>query len=216
MVSAAGHRRASAQRPVTGHRRKGTAGPRSLSVEWSFLRSCRRPAHPTTAEPSAPRSRTALPRATADAHFGVVLLRSVPRGAVPRSSTGDQTHAHAVLVVDDDPECLDALTFYLESSGFVVEGALGGEAALARLRAGELPCVVITDLAMPIVDGWEVVAAMQADATLATVPIIMTSGFPQHVSRALVAGVRAYLPKPVDPEHLAATVARYCRRSGPS
>jgi CheY-like chemotaxis protein len=125
----------------------------------------------------------------------------------------DAAHRHRVLVVDDDPECLEALTYYLESAGLVTEGALGGESALRRLGVGALPCVVVTDALMPIVDGWQLLAAMHADPRLAAVPVVMTSGRPDFVSRALAAGVRAYLPKPVDPEQLAATVARYCRRS---
>ena len=122
-------------------------------------------------------------------------------------------HRHTVLVVDDEPECLAALTFFLDSSGLAAEGAPGGEAALTRLRNGPLPCVVVTDAVMPMMDGWALIAAMRADATLAAIPVVMTSGYPEHVGRALAVGVRAYLTKPVDPDHLAATVARYCRRS---
>jgi CheY-like chemotaxis protein len=121
-----------------------------------------------------------------------------------------EPHVHAVLVVDDDPGALDALVYYLESRGIDAQGAVGGEDALVRLRGGLRPCLVVTDVVMPWVDGWALVDAMRTDPGLGAIPVVMVSGHPEHVSRALQYGVRAYLPKPVEPGHVGAAVARYC------
>lgn len=120
-------------------------------------------------------------------------------------------HRHTVLVVDDDPGALDGLVYYLQSHGFDVLGALGGDTALQRLRDGLRPCGVVTDVVMPWVDGWALVDAMRADPELVGVPVVMCSGHPEHVSRALQRGVRAYLPKPAEPGAVAAAIVRYCR-----
>ena len=120
-------------------------------------------------------------------------------------------HSHRVLVVDDDAACLEALVFFLRQAGFVVDGAPGGVEALNRLRSKGQPCAVVTDALMPDMNGWELVAAMQAEPHLAGVPIVMMSGRSDEVARALAEGVRAYLPKPTDPQEIADTVARYCR-----
>ncbi len=123
-------------------------------------------------------------------------------------------HHHHVLVVDDDPPCLDALVTFLEHAGFTTEGACSGEAALATLRnGGPPPCVVVTDVLMPDVDGWAMVEAMRADQKLAGLPVVMLSGLSNQVARALNLGVRAYLPKPVEPDAIVEAVARYCQRS---
>lgn len=124
---------------------------------------------------------------------------------------GVARHNHSVLVVDDDPGALEGLVYYLQSRGFDVAGALGGEEAVDRLRDGLSPCVVVTDVVMPAMDGWDLVGAIRADPRSADLPVVMVSGHSEHVSRALQAGVRAYLPKPVDPAEIAAAATRYCR-----
>jgi CheY-like chemotaxis protein len=121
-----------------------------------------------------------------------------------------EPHNHSVLVVDDDPGALDALVYFLQSSGFEAVGALGAEDALYRLRDGVHPCLVVTDVVMPWLDGWGLVAAMRAEPKLAAIPVVMVSGHPEHVSRALQSGVRAYLPKPCDPMDVVAAAVRYC------
>lgn len=122
-----------------------------------------------------------------------------------------EAHTHTVLVVEDDPGALDGLVYYLQSRGLDAIAALGGEAALRYLRGELQPCVVVTDVVMPDLDGWELLAAVRADPMLSALPIVMCSGHSEHVSRALQAGARAYLPKPVDPVHVADAVVRYCR-----
>lgn len=123
-----------------------------------------------------------------------------------------EPHLHTVLVVDDDPGALDGLVYYLQSCGFDAVGALGGKDALHRLRDGVQPCLVITDVVMPWLDGWGLVEAMRAEPRLTRIPVVMVSGHSEHVSRALQYGVRAYLPKPVQPSEVAAAVERYCPR----
>jgi CheY-like chemotaxis protein len=82
-------------------------------------------------------------------------------------------HVHRVLVVDDDPGALDGLVFYLQGAGYDAEGTLGGDTALQRLRDGLRPCVVVTDVVMPWVDGWALVGAIRADERFAATPVVI-------------------------------------------
>lgn len=80
--------------------------------------------------------------------------------------------SYPILVVDDDPDVLDAVLVVLRSAGYQVRCALGGAAAVAMMREGPLPALVITDLMMPDMSGWELVDAMRADPALCDVPIV--------------------------------------------
>ena len=59
-----------------------------------------------------------------------------------------------VLIVDDDPDLLEVTTFVIEGEGLAVETAKHGEEALAVMRAGRLPMLVLLDLMMPVMNGW--------------------------------------------------------------
>jgi CheY-like chemotaxis protein len=94
------------------------------------------------------------------------------RSAVPAS---DQVKG-VVMVVDDDYEGTDALRFLLESHGYVVWTAGNGREALDRLRSGPRPCVVVLDLFMPVMNGWEFLRERSRDIRIARVPVIVVTG----------------------------------------
>jgi CheY-like chemotaxis protein len=97
-----------------------------------------------------------------------------------------------VLLVDDDDDFREALDAALRQQGFVVEHAANGREALSVL-ARSRPDAVLLDLMMPVMDGWQVLAAMGRDRSLASVPVAVLSaareprGLPAHV---------VLLPKP--------------------
>lgn len=120
---------------------------------------------------------------------------------------------HYVMAVDDDPDILLAFKDVLEMEGYPVMLARGGREALDLLRRGARPAVILLDLMMPDINGWDFRERQVADALLASLPVVVVSG--QGVSERDVArlGVDGYLRKPVDLEVLLATVARYLRPS---
>ncbi len=116
-----------------------------------------------------------------------------------------------VLVVEDDEDIRTDLTAILRVKGFVVEEAANGKEALARLRAGERPCLIVLDLMMPVMNGWELRAAMRADAELARLPVVVVSGkgrIPPDEERTLAPA--AVLVKPFELSELLDLVARDC------
>lgn len=83
---------------------------------------------------------------------------------------------HSVLVVDDDPNVRSLYIDALEASGHQVAIAIDGADALTRLRSGSHPCVVLTDLRMPRMDGFELSRAVSHDPHLASIPIVVVTG----------------------------------------
>lgn len=83
---------------------------------------------------------------------------------------------HSVLVVDDEDSVRSFYVDALEESGHSVSIASDGETALERLREGSLPCVVLTDVRMPRMDGFELSRAIADDPQLASIPIVVMTG----------------------------------------
>jgi CheY-like chemotaxis protein len=127
-------------------------------------------------------------------------------------------HHHTVLVVDDHQDIRMALEALLVAEGSDVVTACEGEEALAHLRRGTDPCVILLDLMMPKVDGYEFRRAQLADPALASIPVIVLSAYvPACLSadeRTLTQRARleaaAILGKPVDPHELLRLVRRHC------
>jgi CheY-like chemotaxis protein len=127
-----------------------------------------------------------------------------PSGAVE----GDQKKVDTskfVLIVDDDPSLLEVTSFVLESEGMAVETAKNGEEALALLRSGRLPALVLLDLMMPVMNGWEFLDEVAKDPVLKMIPVVVMTA----AQRAQVSGVVEVLCKPVDLRALLRVVERY-------
>jgi len=92
------------------------------------------------------------------------------------TTASTRTRTCAVLVVEDDDEIRDLLDEMLTDTGFAVTTARNGKAGLELLRAGTHPDIVLLDLMMPVMDGWQLRAEMLADAELAKIPVIIVSG----------------------------------------
>jgi CheY-like chemotaxis protein len=107
----------------------------------------------------------------------------------------------AVLVVDDDPDARAIYSSYLRMKGFVVFTGVDGRAAIDKaMNLG--PDIIVMDLAMPRVDGFEAIRKIRASSWTRRIPIIAISAVPLSQDMALSAGCDAYLAKPVDPEAL--------------
>ena len=116
-------------------------------------------------------------------------------------------HDHpGILVVDDNPQVLEGMRTLLEHGGYRVQVASSGRAALSLLRSGELPGLVILDIAMSGMDGWDFRAEQLRDARLADIPVIVASADPL-ASLAENMGVVAVMKKPLDPQQLLDAVA---------
>jgi two-component system chemotaxis response regulator CheY len=109
-----------------------------------------------------------------------------------------------VLVVDDDPDILDALSEILEAEGYDVQRARNGREALQRLEQG-LPDLVLLDLMMPVMDGWEFARSL---APGARPPIIVLSADRNVSSKAKEIGALDWLAKPFELSELLSAVRR--------
>ncbi|HEX8953329.1 MAG TPA: response regulator [Polyangia bacterium] len=117
-----------------------------------------------------------------------------------------------MLIVEDDEDIRADLTAILRVKGFAVEEAANGKEALARLRAGERPGLIVLDLMMPVMNGWELRAAMLAEGgDLAAVPVVVVSGKGRiSTDEEKTLQPAAVLVKPFELSELLEVVGRYC------
>lgn len=114
-----------------------------------------------------------------------------------------------VVVVDDDDAVRAAIADILMLEGYDVLAARDGGEALPLLRAAPHPCVIIVDLLMPLVDGWELVQALQRSPQLRRIPVVCTTA-----SRAAAPKGCRMLRKPFGELELFAAVRRAFARAG--
>lgn len=128
-------------------------------------------------------------------------------GGDPR---GVQPAPGYILVVDDDAAIREALTLVLEDEGYTVRSAANGRDALQLLRAGEAPPqVILLDLMMPVMSGWDFRAEQQRNPTLVAIPVVVLSADRSLQTKAAMVQAQGYLAKPVDISVLIDTVSRY-------
>jgi Response regulator containing CheY-like receiver, AAA-type ATPase, and DNA-binding domains len=113
-----------------------------------------------------------------------------------------------VLVIEDDPDTQDAICGLLEYSGYRAVGVNNGREALDFLKTHSAPQVIVLDLMMPVMNGWEFRDFQREDETLARIPVVVisASGTPHNV--VLGTGAVDYVPKPFDPDRLVAAIER--------
>ena len=110
-----------------------------------------------------------------------------------------------VMVVDDDASIREMVVEVLAMEGFAVVGARNGEEALRRLRQGELrPSLILLDLMMPVMDGWQFRAEQLQDPALARIPVVVTSAVANSDMHA-----DGYCEKPFDWGALLSAVTRF-------
>lgn len=121
---------------------------------------------------------------------------------------------HEVLVVEDDDDVREAVQMLIDAESAAIQtiGARDGRDAMDWLREHAPPCVILLDLMMPRVNGWQVLDWLHHEPALARVPVVVVSASgPAGVREArLRHEVAGYLQKPCRAEDLLAEVARHC------
>src|SRR5438552_15214890 len=102
-----------------------------------------------------------------------------------------------ILIAEDHADIRETAAEYLAGIGHDVQQAADGIEALDRLRSHR-PCVLLLDLRMPRMDGWELLSLLQGDPTLANIPIIVLSAQVEHGRPLPVLRAAAFWPKPLD------------------
>jgi CheY-like chemotaxis protein len=115
-------------------------------------------------------------------------------------------HFASVLVVDDDDEIRDAICGVLEAEGYTTMIAENGERALRAIDNGRRPCVVLLDLMMPVMNGWDFMRAVAAKRDLDDLPVVVVSAY----SEKPAPGAKRILKKPLDVKQLLAAVREFC------
>jgi CheY-like chemotaxis protein len=117
----------------------------------------------------------------------------------------------SVLVVDDDADIRETIGMLLARHGFPVSTACDGADALAQLRAGAHPGLILLDLMMPRMNGEEFRRSQLQEPSLATIPVVVLSGAgrSQDLLQRIDKGVEV-LPKPIELSELMETVRRFC------
>ena len=114
-----------------------------------------------------------------------------------------------ILIVEDDADLREMMAQLLTLEGFKASTVANGREALEYLSQGDKPDVILLDLMMPVMDGWEFRRQQQARADLSKVPVIVLSALDQ--TRAADVNAVAFLKKPLDFDRLLELVRQYCR-----
>ena len=125
--------------------------------------------------------------------------------------------AKRILVVEDNSLTRDALLISLSEQGYDVAGAADGQEALTYLERREQPGLILLDLMMPRMNGWQFLEQRQRNPGLAAIPVIVLSAEDQALGpRVRRLGADDFLSKPVDPEVLVQVIGRYYGGGGPT
>ncbi|WP_313705127.1 response regulator transcription factor [Massilia sp.] len=121
--------------------------------------------------------------------------------------------APTVLVVEDDQHIAEVLRFMLERQGYRVVHLADGRAASAHIAAAEAPGLVLLDVMLPYVDGFEIVGLIRSRPAWRDVPVLMLTAknTERDTVRALDAGASDFVIKPFQPQELLARVRRFLR-----
>ena len=120
-----------------------------------------------------------------------------------------------ILCVEDEPEMIDLIRLILGRRGFEVKGATGGVEGLRMIRE-EKPDLILLDLMMPDMDGWEVYQQIKADEKTRGIPVIVVTAKAQSIDKVLglhIAKVDDYIAKPFSPQDLLASVEKILQKS---
>ncbi|HXN85756.1 MAG TPA: response regulator [Candidatus Binataceae bacterium] len=105
-----------------------------------------------------------------------------------------------ILVVDDDAGALSALADILSIEGYAVQTVSNGREALDLLSDSQPPALIILDMLMPVMDGWQFLAEMKSDSKLAKTPVVVVSALDTQID------ADAVFSKPINLESLLRTV----------
>lgn len=127
----------------------------------------------------------------------------------------NEANVRRILCIEDESEMIDLIRLILSRRGFDVKGASGGREGL-RMVKEELPDLVLLDLMMPDMDGWEVYQQMKADESTRQIPVIVITAKAQSIDKVLglhIAKVDDYIAKPFSPQDLLKSVEKVLAKS---
>jgi two-component system response regulator VicR len=122
-----------------------------------------------------------------------------------------------IVYIEDDPEMIELVSLILKTRGLDVKGANGGRKGLEIVKQ-ELPDLVLLDLMMPDMDGWEVYQQLRANDTTANIPVIIITAKSQTIDQVLglnIAHVNDYLCKPFRPQELVDSIEKVLGKEFP-
>jgi CheY-like chemotaxis protein len=121
-----------------------------------------------------------------------------------------QASRNCILIVEDDAELRASLADLLQDEGYQVAGAANGQEALKYLSQWPAPCLILLDLMMPVMNGWEFREKQQQDPALAAIPVAVVTGVRDGQRQMQNLNAVGYFQKPVDLPALLETVAHFC------
>ncbi len=133
------------------------------------------------------------------------------QSASARTSTASSKDHCPVLIIEDDADLREMMAQLLTIEGFRAATAINGRDALDYLKRGDRPEVILLDLMMPVMDGWEFRRMQRRDPRVADVPVVVLSALDQRRTGDLAPD--AFLKKPLDFDHLLSLVRTYCGRA---
>ena len=113
------------------------------------------------------------------------------------------------MIVEDDEDIVDTIRLLLEREGYLVSAAPDGQSALAALASDPLPAVILLDLMMPVMSGYEFREAQLADPRLAALPVVLMTADGHIQEKRARLGVDVALSKPFRIENLLSAVKRF-------
>jgi two-component system, OmpR family, response regulator VicR len=122
----------------------------------------------------------------------------------------NNTTVKQIICIEDEPEMIDLIQLILNRRGFEVTGAAGGKEGLKMVREMH-PDLVLLDLMMPDMDGWEVYQQMKAEEATRDIPVIVVTAKAQNIDKVLglhIAKVDDYIAKPFGPQELIDSVEK--------
>jgi CheY-like chemotaxis protein len=125
--------------------------------------------------------------------------------------SGTTTGCRTIMVVEDDEPILFTIQELLESEGYTVVTAKNGKEAIERMEQIKHPCLILLDMFMPVMDGWQFIEQLKLnqDDKVTQIPIVVTSAAGERARQAGQA-VSGYIKKPIDLDQLLSTVEKFC------
>lgn len=112
-----------------------------------------------------------------------------------------------ILIIDDDEAIRLTLQLVLEKENYTVFTAENGQEGLEMLSEIPRPCLILLDLMMPIMDGWEFLNVKQNDSSFSKIPVVIISAFSDQAKKMKVDG---FLKKPIDLKELLQIIGKFC------
>jgi CheY-like chemotaxis protein len=112
-----------------------------------------------------------------------------------------------ILIIEDDNAIREMMSQALQIEGYSVSSAANGELALQKLKTEDLPNLILLDLMMPVMDGWQFIKSKKEDQKITAIPVVVVSAFTERAADLKCEGL---IKKPIDLDQLYTMAKRYC------